>query len=382
MTSEPESHKIKKDQKYLLNPLEIAFCGFSGSGKTTLINKLIFATKSQYKIGYVKHDAHRFELDHPGKDTFLASENGASSVFINDKDHYSSTHQGEVDFILQRVSLLDSDLVFIEGYKNSKIPKLLFIDPDLKILDEIKSNKFDNVQAYIGWSDRKPEQINDEIPYFNRDNIEGIKKIVFDFINSKINKIALSGLVLIGGKSSRMKQDKAKLDYHGKTQTEYTFELLSSVCEKVFISCRKEQKDDFQNFSHIYDTFLDMGPLGGIISAQRAYPDTAFLVLACDLPYMDKDTLKNLINKRNPFKLASSYISPVDSMPEPLCSIYEPKSKIRLLQFAGLGYYCPRKVLLNSDTNLLITPNHEALMNINFPEEYQKTKTFFNNEMR
>ena len=66
------SHKSKSKEAYLFNPFEIAFCGYSETGKTTLITSLLKELSPQHKIGYVKHDAHKFQIDYEGKDTYKA----------------------------------------------------------------------------------------------------------------------------------------------------------------------------------------------------------------------------------------------------------------------------------------------------------------------
>ena len=68
------------------HPRLFGFAGFSGSGKTTLIEKLIVQMKNQFVIGYIKHDAHHFSIDHQGKDTFRQYAAGAQVVFINDPE--------------------------------------------------------------------------------------------------------------------------------------------------------------------------------------------------------------------------------------------------------------------------------------------------------
>ena len=66
---------------YLYHHKEISFCGYSGSGKTTLICTILDELNSEYKIGYIKHDAHNFQMDKPGKDTYEARKSGANTVF-------------------------------------------------------------------------------------------------------------------------------------------------------------------------------------------------------------------------------------------------------------------------------------------------------------
>ncbi|AZA84348.1 molybdenum cofactor guanylyltransferase [Chryseobacterium lactis] len=185
----------------------------------------------------------------------------------------------------------------------------------------------------------------------------------------------LNGLVLAGGKSQRIGNPKDKINWHGKEQKYYAADLLAAICDEVFISCRQDQLENFDtNYNFLTDTFLNMGPFGGILSALRSQRDKAWLVVACDLPLLDKNSLEFLIQSRNPEKAATTYESPFDGLPEPLITIWEPKSYPLLLNFLGLGNTCPRKVLINSDTLILKPANPDALMNVNTPEDMAKAK--------
>jgi molybdenum cofactor guanylyltransferase len=180
----------------------------------------------------------------------------------------------------------------------------------------------------------------------------------------------LYGLVLAGGHSKRMGTDKGLIDYHGKPQREYMADMLNPWCESVFISCRADQLADIPSpYRGLPDSFLDLGPFGAILSAFRAYPDAAWLVVACDLPLLDSTTLQYLIQHRNPSRLATAFRSPDNAFPEPLITIWEPKAYPTLLQFMAQGYACPRKVLINTNTHLLQAPDTRVLTNVNSPEE-------------
>lgn len=183
----------------------------------------------------------------------------------------------------------------------------------------------------------------------------------------------LNGLVLAGGKSRRMGTAKDLLNWHGKEQRYFAADLLAPFCTEVFISCRQDQMVDIDpHYYPLPDTFLNMGPFGGILSALRAQRDKAWLVVACDLPLLDKKSLELLIQSRDPEKAATTYESPFDGLPEPLITIWEPKSYPLLLNFLGIGNTCPRKVLINSDTLILKPENPDALMNVNTPEDALK----------
>ncbi len=190
------------------------------------------------------------------------------------------------------------------------------------------------------------------------------------------------GLVLTGGKSTRMKKNKAALKFHNKSQALYAFELLLPFCENVFVSSRKGQKLPVaQNkLPHIYDSkkFSGHGPLAGILSAMAKYPKVTWLVLACDLPFVDDKTLKHLLRYRDSAKIATAYKSWSNNLPEPLCAIYEPAAQKRLLTFFNKGIVCPRKILINSKPRLLKLKNKNALDNVNTPNEFQKAISFLN----
>lgn len=201
-------------------------------------------------------------------------------------------------------------------------------------------------------------------------------------ISKENNFPKLNGLVLAGGKSQRMGNPKDKINWHGKEQRYFAADLLAPFCNEVFISCRKDQLENFdQNYNALTDTFLNMGPFGGILSALRSQRDKAWLVVACDLPLLDKKSLEFLIENRNIEKAATTYESPFDGLPEPLITIWEPKSYPLLLNFLGSGITCPRKVLISSDTLILKPGNPDSLMNVNTPEDMTKAQEILRKQM-
>lgn len=180
----------------------------------------------------------------------------------------------------------------------------------------------------------------------------------------------LRGLVLAGGRSERMQTDKGALHYHGRDQRQHTAALLAECCPDVRVSVRPDQASALPaGLTALPDTFLHLGPLGGILSAFQSDPNAAWLVLACDLPFLTRATLEYLVSNRQPARMATSFRSPWDDFPEPLVSIWEPRSYGQLLRFLSLGYSCPRKALINSDIELLAPPAPGELRNVNTPEE-------------
>jgi molybdopterin-guanine dinucleotide biosynthesis protein A len=134
----------------------------------------------------------------------------------------------------------------------------------------------------------------------------------------------LNGVVLTGGRSNRMRADKAALAISGhRPQLERTFELLAPRVRRAWVSVRDDQRDDplRAGYPQIVDGELGLGPIAGILAAQALHPDAAWLVLACDLPLLDAATLDQLLVQRDRKRLATAFRSTTDGLPEPLCTI-------------------------------------------------------------
>jgi molybdopterin-guanine dinucleotide biosynthesis protein A len=170
--------------------------------------------------------------------------------------------------------------------------------------------------------------------------------------------------------------DKAVLDYHGRTQLECAFDLLKEHCDAVFVSVRPDQRAEptRAKLPQIVDALPGIGPIAGISAALTAHPDRAWLVLACDLPFLSDGVLKHLLARRDPMRIATAYRSAHDGFPEPLCAIWEPAANASIAAALESGKHCPRKVLINSNAMLLEQVDPRSLDNINTPEEFAATR--------
>ncbi|HET9862764.1 MAG TPA: NTP transferase domain-containing protein [Steroidobacteraceae bacterium] len=182
----------------------------------------------------------------------------------------------------------------------------------------------------------------------------------------------LHGLVLAGGRSTRMQRDKAAIVYQRETQLGAAMQLLAPRVVRAFVSVRAEQRADAVRaaWPQIVDRGDVEGPIAGISAALAESPDAAWLVLACDLPFLDAMTLDRLIAGRDPASEATAFRSSHDGLPEPLCAIYEPRAREALAAHIAGGRNCPRKFLIGARTRLLEQPNPRALDNVNTVAEY------------
>ena len=182
----------------------------------------------------------------------------------------------------------------------------------------------------------------------------------------------LFGLILAGGASTRMRRDKAALAYHGVPQLQWAYDLVSEVCAATFVSVRPDQRDEptRAHLPQIVDRTPGIGPIAGIAAALLEHPKVAWLVVACDLPFVTTATLQHLIAHRDPLRAATAYRSAHDNLPEPLCAIWEPASRDGVLAHIAAGKQCPRKFLINSGALLLDLPDARALDNVNTEGEF------------
>ncbi len=188
-----------------------------------------------------------------------------------------------------------------------------------------------------------------------------------------MNAPPLFGLVLAGGRSTRMQRDKAAIEYRsGESQLDAAMTLLAPLVSRAFVSVRADQTQESTRSRHarIVDRGDVEGPIAGIRAALAEHPESAWLVLACDLPFLDARTLEALIAGRDTSGDATAFRSSHDGLPEPLCAIYEPRATASIAAHLAAGKNCPRKYLINARTRLLDQPNPRALDNVNTVDEY------------
>jgi len=194
----------------------------------------------------------------------------------------------------------------------------------------------------------------------------------------------LFGLVLAGGRSRRMGRDKAALTYRdGVPHVRRTADLIGAVCERVFVSVRPDQAvgDDAalaslpDSVGRIPDAFDIGGPLNGILSALKAHPQAAFLVVACDLPFLSAESLAALVAAREASRPATMFENPLrENFLEPLCAIYEPSYAEQAGAVMIQGLTCPTKIGNALPVHRLRPVDALFLSNANTPEDYARAR--------
>ena len=347
-------------------PSEIALLGTKCSSIQELSEFVAKKLSGKYKVAYVDA-SHNSSLQPGVLDSFTFHASGDLQI----------RQQYEQNPYRDKLFYSAYDLVLINGNHYPGKSQILFLDPQKeasiqKRMDQITDVKLvirmsKDVKAFDCLLDKFPEF--NQIPHFDFDQRDQIATEIGKFADQHVPPV--KGLVLAGGQSLRMGTDKGLLNYFGQSQRSYSVELLQKCNLETRLSVRKEQ--EVSETEVIEDVFLGLGPFGAICSAFQNDPNSAWLVLATDLPYVDERLIRKLLSHRNPSKIATAVKGKKKEFPEPLVTIWEPKAYPIMLQFLAQGISCPRKVLINSDVELLETDD-VYIYNVNTPEEFDSVK--------
>ena len=157
----------------------ITFVGLSGTGKTTFLEKLIPVLKSRgLRLAVLKHDAHHFEMDKPGKDTWRFTQAGADVISISNATKFAMIEKPEKELSLPDIirRLPDVDIVLTEGYKKSRYPK---IEIHRAALNRPRIASQDELLAVM-----TDEPLEQEIPQLPLDNIAGCADLIEAYLKS------------------------------------------------------------------------------------------------------------------------------------------------------------------------------------------------------
>ncbi len=176
------------------------------------------------------------------------------------------------------------------------------------------------------------------------------------------NKII--GVVLCGGKSSRMGSDKGLLSINNERWFEKNFKLLSQVFSRVIISANLNQYSSYKEIQPNWEYVVDSvdfaeGPLVGILSAHQKYPNDDLFILACDMINMEESIIRNLASVYTSNSENDFYFYQNEIYVETLCGIYtvngihELNKKLMRIENKNFAIH-----KLISDCNSLIIPLH------------------------
>jgi molybdenum cofactor guanylyltransferase len=193
--------------------------------------------------------------------------------------------------------------------------------------------------------------------------------------------MAVTGIILAGGKSSRMGKDKGLLELGGKMLAEIAIGNLSLLCSRILISSNSEDYTRF-GLEVVADKIPDIGPMGGIYSSLLQSHTELNLVLSVDLPFINEGLLRYLLEQSEDVQAAVPWSG--EEHFEPLCACYNHSVVPLMEEFIGSGNYKLPDLFSKIKLNRLIISdelpffNSSLFKNINTPSDLESAKKKFN----
>lgn len=340
----------------------LAVCGYSGSGKTTLLDAIIpKLVERGLSIAVVKHDAHGFEVDKPGKDSDRLFRAGATVSLSGPEQQFERRGLAaklSLESTLARLGC-EHDLLLVEGHKDIALPKLWLGNAEQCIAPESVTNVLQALQ-------------------WNTDRVKAFMEFLDVWLPAAWKGRPLYGGLLMGGMSSRMGSPKQLIMFGGHTLGEIAADALIAVLgdEKSLALGAGELPDALCSFKQLPDSPGFGGPTAALISAHRWAPAAAWIVAACDHPWLRGEHIAWLAGQRQPGRWA---VIPRqhDGHPCPTLALYEPQA-LEILERMAWAEHNPRPaVLLDSPRTLqpqVPAEFEDAWRNVNTSEELRLEK--------
>jgi glutamate dehydrogenase (NADP+)/cyclic pyranopterin phosphate synthase/molybdopterin-guanine dinucleotide biosynthesis protein A len=335
----------------------IAVCGWSGSGKTTLIEAVIPRLKERgLHVGAVKHDAHRFDIDRPGKDSDRLFRSGANVVLRSSDETAIRWHGESAPDLRETIIELQSrhDAVLVEGHKGTPLPKLWLESED----GSETPADLEGLQGVLG---RGPKRVDDAC------------EVIVQHVESAWRHRRMTGGILVGGRSTRMGRPKALLEVHGVTLAERARRALEGQVDELVLLGAGDIPESMAGIQRLPDPPGIHGPMAGILAGLRWNPSAAWIVVSCDLPRLRRDAIDWLLTHRQPGTWAVLPTANGEHL-EPLCAVYEPQALHLVERLLGEGRWGPRRLARHAKVVTPLIPPEltEQWRGINTPEELEE----------
>lgn len=342
----------------------LAVCGFSGSGKTTLLEAVIPQLVSRgLSVAVVKHDAHGVIVDTPGKDSDRLFRAGAT-VAVRGPDQQFQRRKNKSALSLEATLAdlaRDHDLVLVEGHKDTLLPKFWLEDA---VTDSVPSG-LTNVVATLKWNS---ERLSSFLEYVN-----------VWLPKAWRNRTLYRGL-LIGGKSSRMGSPKQFLRFGGRQLGEIAASALGAFqCPNNVLTLGSGWvPQSLVELANLPDVPGIEGPCAGILAAHRWAQTAAWIVAACDHPWLTPEDIEWLMSHRRP-GIWAVIPRQDDGYPYPTLALYEPQALAELERnvIENPAQGARIAVLLDHPRTLIVDPPPERTRvrkSINTPEELRNAE--------
>lgn len=182
------------------------------------------------------------------------------------------------------------------------------------------------------------------------------------------------GIVLCGGKSQRMGQDKSMLQYHKKPQRYHLYDLLKPMCEQVIISCNATQAETIEagyEFMEDQAAFDNIGPMAALLSAFTRYPSLNMLLIGCDYPFLTHTELCNF--SKHCIDQPTGFYNTEAGLFEPMLAWYPATSCVALSIMHQANNHSLQFYLREERATKYLPIDNRTMISIDSPEDLKKS---------
>ena len=299
-------------------PPIISIVGASNSGKTTFLENLIPELASRgYRVGAVKHDAHGFEMDREGKDTWRLQRAGAEVIAISSLKRFASIRRTDGEISLEEIAerfFWTEDIILTEGFKRERFPKIEVFRS--AIGQKPICGPGDNLIALVS-----DNTVDVGVPLFSTSDSRGVADFIENrYLSDRKKRRLIAGAVLAGGRSLRFGKNKALQTFKGKRFIDLAIESLRPFCEPVMAVVNEIEPYVDTGAMLVRDIIAHQGPLGGIYTALLFSPCEWVFIKATDMPFLVPEMASLIIEgAKGQF---DAVVPKVDEFFDPLLAAY------------------------------------------------------------
>jgi len=187
-----------------------------------------------------------------------------------------------------------------------------------------------------------------------------------------MDRSEITGIILAGGKSSRMGREKGLVEFQGKPLIQYGIDLLARYTDRILISSANPDYLPF-GLELVPDTIAGQGPAAGLASTLHHSATPWNLVIACDLPYLEPVLIDTLLTNAEGFEA----VIPIHAgAKEPLAALYHRNLADHFAESVETGNLAIHKILLTRkvhylDVQFLLEENPKLFINLNSLKELE-----------
>lgn len=178
----------------------------------------------------------------------------------------------------------------------------------------------------------------------------------------------VTGIILAGGKSTRMGTDKGVVEINGKKIIQYVIDVLKEVTDEIIIVANNDNYNDL-GYKVYHDIVKDCGPIGGIYSGLFYSKTETNIVLSCDTPLITKKVLESLLSHWEENELV---VSRENGFIHPLCALYKKCNILKIKKNIDNGNYKLKELTEDFKTKFVDFNDGDIFSNLNSRKDIEQ----------